>query len=82
MVGYFCFVADVAIMSTYAREGTVVPEVALVGEAVTDEAQLALLGVLLDGVEELVLGDLEMVGSKNQHRIGDRRGEFNWDRSA
>jgi hypothetical protein len=45
-------------MSTHAREGTVVPEVALVGEAVADEAQLALLGVLLDGVEELFLGDL------------------------
>jgi len=29
-----------------------------VGEAVADEAELALLGVLLDGVEELVLGDL------------------------
>jgi hypothetical protein len=43
---------------TYLGEGTVVPEIALVGEAVTDEAELALLGVLLDGVEELVLGDL------------------------
>ena len=43
---------------TYLGEGTVVPEVALVGEAVADEAQLALLGVLLDGVEELILGDL------------------------
>jgi hypothetical protein len=41
-----------------AGEGTVVPEVTLVGEAVADEAQLALLGVLLDGVQELVLGDL------------------------
>lgn len=39
-------------------EGTVVPEVALVGEAVADEAKLALLGVLLDGVQELLLGDL------------------------
>lgn len=43
---------------SYLGEGTVVPEVALVGEAVADEAQLALLGVLLDGVEELLLGDL------------------------
>lgn len=43
---------------TYAGEGTVVPEVTLVGEAVADEAQLTLLGVLLDGVEELLLGDL------------------------
>src|SRR5690606_41290204 len=31
---------------------------ALVREAVADVSQLALLGVLLDGVEELVLGDL------------------------
>jgi hypothetical protein len=29
-----------------------------VGEAVADIAKLALLGVLLDGVEELILGDL------------------------
>jgi hypothetical protein len=43
---------------TYAGEGTVVPQVALVGEAVTDEAELALLDVLLDGVKELLLGDL------------------------
>ena len=43
---------------SYLGEGTVVPEVALVGEAVADEAELALLGVLLDGVQELVLGDL------------------------
>jgi hypothetical protein len=42
----------------YLGEGTVVPEVALVGEAVADEAQLALLDVLLDGVQGLLLGDL------------------------
>lgn len=41
-------------------EGTVVPEVALVGEAVADEAKLALLDILLDGVEELLLGDLKL----------------------
>lgn len=28
------------------------------GEAVADEAKLALLNILLDGVEELLLGDL------------------------
>jgi len=50
---------------TYAGEGTVVPEVTLVGEAVTDEAELALLGVLLDGVEEFLLRDLD--GRRNQH---------------
>lgn len=46
---------------TYAGEGTVVPEVTLVGEAVADETELALLGVLLDGVEEIILGDLFMM---------------------
>lgn len=30
------------------------------GEAVANEAELALLGVLLDGVEEIILGDLLM----------------------
>lgn len=50
-------------VKAYLGEGTVVPEVALVGEAVADVAQLALLGVLLDGVEELLLGDLRVVGS-------------------
>jgi len=30
-----------------------------VGEAVADEAELALLDVLLDGVELLLLGDLD-----------------------
>lgn len=44
---------------THAREGTVVPEVAFVGEAVADKTQLALLGILFDGVEELFLGDLQ-----------------------
>ena len=44
---------------SYLREGTVVPEVALVGEAVADESKLALLNVLLDGVEEILLGDLK-----------------------
>ena len=43
---------------TYAREGTVVPEVAFVREAVADEAKLAFLDVLLDGVEEFFFGDL------------------------
>jgi hypothetical protein len=47
---------------TYTGEGTVVPEVALVGEAVADETELALLSVLLDGVEEVILGDLYVSG--------------------
>jgi len=43
---------------TYSWESTVVPEVALVREAVAHEPELALLDVLLDGIEELLLGDL------------------------
>lgn len=39
-------------------KGTVVPEVSLVREAVADIAELALLDVLLDGVEGLLLVDL------------------------
>ena len=46
------------LSKTYLREGAVVPEITLVGEAVTDEAELALLRVLLDGVQGLLLGDL------------------------
>lgn len=49
----------------YLGEGTVVPEVTLVREAVADEAKLALLDVLLNGVEELLLGDLR--GHKRQY---------------
>jgi hypothetical protein len=36
------------------REGTIVPEIALVWEAVTNISKLALLDVLLDGVEGLL----------------------------
>lgn len=43
---------------TYLRESTVVPDVTLVGEAVTNESKLALLGILLDGVEGFFLADL------------------------
>ena len=31
-------------------------------EAVADKSKLALLDILLDGIEELVLGDLKVVG--------------------
>jgi len=41
-------------------EGTVVPEISLVGEAVTDVTELSLLDVLLDGVECLLLRDLHL----------------------
>lgn len=43
---------------TYSWEGTIVPKVTLVGEAVTDETKLAFLNVLFDRVEEFFLGDL------------------------
>lgn len=43
----------------YLRESAIVPKIALVGEAVADIAKLALLDVLFDGVQELILGDLE-----------------------
>jgi len=42
------------------RECAVVPDVTVVGEAVANETQTTLLDVLLDGVEWLVLGDLEL----------------------
>lgn len=56
-------VSDVGVFPGL-REGTVVPKVALVGKAVADEAKLALLGVLLDGVELLILGDLCICNSQ------------------
>lgn len=40
---------------SYLGKGTVVPDVTLVREAVADEAELALLDVLLNGVELLLL---------------------------
>ena len=39
------------------------------GEAVADEAKLALLHILLDGVEELLLGDLEHLVSYLDHEF-------------
>jgi hypothetical protein len=50
--------ADIGLASSHLREGTVVPEIALVGEAVAHIAELALFNVLLDGVERLLLRDL------------------------
>jgi hypothetical protein len=43
---------------THSWESTVVPEIALVREAVADESKLTLLDVLLDRVEELFFRDL------------------------
>ena len=59
------------MLDTYLGEGTVVPDVTVVGEAVADVAQTALLDVLLDGVEGLLLGDLHLrvgpAGDLNDH---------------
>jgi len=44
---------------TNLRKGTVVPDVAVVGEAVANETQTTLLDVLLDGIEWFFLGYLE-----------------------
>lgn len=58
----------------YLGEGTVVPEVALVGEAVANVAELALLDVLLDGVERLLLGDLRGTSVRGLRRRNLVRG--------
>jgi hypothetical protein len=50
-----CHMVD---LLAYLREGTVVPQIALMWEAVTNETEFALLDVLLDGVEGLLFGDL------------------------
>ena len=42
-------------MQTHLWEGTIVPEIALVWEAVANETKLALLDILLDWVEEPVI---------------------------
>ena len=46
--------------ATNLREGAVVPDVAVVWEAVADETQTAFFDVLLDGIEWLLLADLEL----------------------
>ena len=51
----------------YLGEGTIVPEVALVREAVAHVAELALLDVLLDGIEGLLLADLFNMVSGGSH---------------
>ena len=50
--------ANGGVRCAYLWEGTVVPEVSLVWEAVADKAELALLGILEDWVEGVLLGDL------------------------
>lgn len=46
------------------------------GEAVANEAKLALLDVLLDGVEGLFLGDLPALESSSQFRVHETNGQF------
>lgn len=43
---------------SYLGKGAVVPEVAFMGETVTNIAELALLNVLFDWVQGFLLGDL------------------------
>lgn len=57
----------------YLREGAVVPKVSLVGKAITDVAKLALLDILLDGVQCLFLRDL-----KDIHELAESIGELGW----
>jgi hypothetical protein len=40
------------------RESAIVPEISFMGEAVAHESQFSLLGVLQNGVESFLLGDL------------------------
>lgn len=42
------------------REGAIVPNVPVIGEQVLDKTDLALLDVLLDGIHQLFLADLEL----------------------
>jgi len=42
----------------YAREGTVVPQITLVREAVPHETELTLFHILFDGVQEFFLANL------------------------
>lgn len=58
MLRYSSWCKDSYEKSKYLRESTVVPDVTLVGEAIADISQLALLGVLLDRVEGILLANL------------------------
>lgn len=43
---------------TYARKSAVVPEITLMRETVANVTEFTLLDILLDRVEEFILGDL------------------------
>ena len=51
---------------TYLRKSTIVPKVTFVREAIADESKFALLYVLLDWVEEFLLGDLQWVSIESR----------------
>jgi len=52
-------VGDVRVLPSL-REGTVVPKVTFVREAIADKTKLALLDILLDGIEKLFLGNFHL----------------------
>lgn len=45
-------------LGAYSWKGAIVPDIALVWEAVSNKSELALLDILLDRVEELFFRDL------------------------
>jgi hypothetical protein len=47
-------------IKVYLREGTVVPQVTLVGETISNVSEFALLNILLNRVEFLLLGNLQL----------------------
>jgi len=53
------------------RESAIVPNVSMMGEAVTDKAQFASFDILLDGIERFLLRDLHLsvcpTGNLNNH---------------
>jgi hypothetical protein len=67
---------------SYLGKGTVVPEVALVREAVPHVAELALLDVLLDGVERLLLGNLHLGIGPAGHLKVEVQGQHSSPRGA
>lgn len=48
------------MQASHLREGTVVPDVPLMRERIPHKAELSFLDILLDRVERLFLGDLEL----------------------
>lgn len=55
---------------TYLREGTIVPEVAVMREAIANISELALLDVLLDRVHWFLFRDLRPTLVRFRNAIG------------